>query len=573
MVKTRNQKRKESEVDQVHPLQLQLQLQKKQKLEDYDCVIQSDSESESDCEESYLSDSDTDTEQLSKLILKEIFKKITKTDKKENDNDKEEGYLELVDSIYSGDFFYDSKKNEIDINQSKLEELREHLKNIQNDYYDDTPDLKKILESDLPLLQKKKLVEVFYKWNNSEILSSDWTKHSKTIKLDLNKDNSLLELENSILKRLKESDEEDDYKTRVLKSKMSFENKVKVYSKIDIMESYSETDSGEYTKYKTWVDLVLNIPFGKYNENTELDLSKVREILDNKVAYMEKPKDQILNLVAHKQSNSEYKLNAIGLYGEKGLGKTRLVSAIAESLGRPFSSISLGGESDSSLLNGHNFTYVGSTPGRIIESIIRNKCMDSVILFDELDKVSESHHGKEIIGTLIHLTDSTTNSEYNYDRYFSGIKFDLSKTLFVFTYNDPSKIDPILLDRIYKIKIDDYKPHEKFEITNNYILKDVLENFKFTKDQIHFNKDTLQYIINMTSTTGMRDISQKLYIIVSRINTLLRNHSNVIKLKYNKLSDYYSKLPVIIPKEHVDILLEDSTETESLPKVPFGMYI
>jgi ATP-dependent Lon protease len=202
--------------------------------------------------------------------------------------------------------------------------------------------------------------------------------------------------------------------------------------------------------------------------------------------------------------------------------------------------------------------------------------MNPIVLIDELDKVSETQHGKEIIGTLIHLTDSTTNNKYNYDKYFSGIEFDLSKVLFIFTYNDPSKVDRILADRLFKIKIDNYNVKEKIEITKLHIIPTMLNKFKFNTNDIIFSENAIQYLVSSSNTSeGMREIKYKIEIILSRINTLLitKEEDNIIHLKYKKLYSDYKILPVTISKTHIDILLDESISLENNNTPPFNMYI
>ena len=202
--------------------------------------------------------------------------------------------------------------------------------------------------------------------------------------------------------------------------------------------------------------------------------------------------------------------------------------------------------------------------------------MNPIILVDELDKISQTHQGKEIIGTLIHLTDTTTNNKYTYDRYFSGIEFDLSKVLFIFTYNDPDKVDKILADRLFKIKVENYNVKEKLEITKQHIIKNVLQEFKFTENDIVFSPESIDYIVSTSiDDEGMRDIKRKIEIVTSRINTLLltSKDDNVINLKYKNLYESYSQLPIVVKKEHIDTFLQESislSETSTPP--PFGMY-
>ncbi|NDC96090.1 AAA family ATPase [bacterium] len=373
----------------------------------------------------------------------------------------------------------------------------------------------------------------------------------------------------------------DNYKEKILSSEMSFNNKVIAYKRLELMQSYKDSDSSEYAKHKAWMDTLLSIPFNNqlHSEQLHPDLTEfikgVRNTLDKHLSFLEKPKDQIINIVAQQLRNPNTTINAIGLYGVKGIGKTKITQSIAEALGRPYRAISLGGESDSSILAGHHFTYIGSTPGRIIEILKETQCTNPIVLFDELDKVSNTHHGKEIIGSLIHLTDTSTNNKYKGDRYFSGIEFDLSKVLFIFTYNDPSKVDKILADRLFKIKINNYSYLEKLEITKKHLINNVLLEFNFCPNDIQFTEDTISYIVKSSQDDeGMRDIKRKFEVIVSRINTLLytQNAQDIVRLKYKELKSFYTTLPVTVQQTHIDTFLCDMEISED-KIVPFGMYV
>jgi ATP-dependent Lon protease len=462
------------------------------------------------------------------------------------------------------------------------------LENIKFKYLTESPSVIDILKMNVSVEQKQKLLEKVHCLANAEVLSEEYNANLKFLMSNISneQDPELMKLEENILKSSLNNVLTDSYRTKILKSKMSFENKIIAYKKLEIMETYEETDTSEYAKYKAWMDSLLSVPFGIYNESgitresSLEDIKKyikyIRETLDKKLSFLEKPKDQIINIVTQMVRNPDVNINAIGLYGNPGLGKTAITTSIAEALGRPHATISLGGESDASSLTGHGFTYIGSGSGRLIDILRHTKTMNPIILVDELDKVSETHHGKEIIGTLIHLTDSTTNKRYNYDKYFSGIEFDLSKVLFIFTYNDPSKIDKILADRLFKIKVDNYNFKEKLEITNKHIIPYMLDKFKFNKDDIEFSEEAVRYLVNSSKDNeGMRNIKLKIKIILSRINTLLltNEEDNVIHLKYKKLYPYYKTLPVKIPDKHIDIFLDESISNENLNEPPPFMYL
>lgn len=521
-------------------------------------------------------------------IIKESIKQLVKRfdedemtlTEQEQENDEYNEFLNNVEDIYNGDFFQripieDRRKRLMSqYTPDQIKEFNEKLNGIRKIYKENAPSVIDILQINSDVSTQQKLLEKLYNFVNSEPLSLEYNTNLKYILQNTRNDydKPLLDLEEKILKHSNDQ-ASDDYKFRILNSKMSFENKVVAYKRYEVMEKYEETDSSEYAKYKNWIDTLLSIPFGNYY-TFEKDLNFVRKTLDEKLSFLEKPKDQIINVVSQMLKNSDSSINAIGLWGAKGQGKTEICKSIAEALGRPFRMLSLGGESDVSMLTGHNFTYVGSIPGRIIDILKETKCMNPVILLDELDKVSEGHHGKEIIGSLIHLTDSSTNNKYNYDRYFAGVEFDLSKALFIFTYNDSTKIDKILADRLLKIKVENYTTKEKIAIAEKHLIPNLCGKFKMNID---FSTDALEYLVHTCKNgEGMREIKQKLEIIISRINTLITTKDNpdIIRLQYKKLSAYYNNynFDKIVIKDHIDLLLNDSAFEECDNSVPFGMY-
>jgi len=168
-------------------------------------------------------------------------------------------------------------------------------------------------------------------------------------------------------------------------------------------------------------------------------------------------------------------------------------------------------------LSGHNYTYVGSTWGRIVDILMEKKCMNPIIFIDELDKVSRTEHGKEIIGILTHLVDPTQNMSFQ-DKYFNGVDLDLSKVLFIFSYNDVSAIDRILLDRIHRIKFDYLTLLDKIEIVNKYLLPEIYKNMGI-ENIIEFSDDVITFIIdNYTNEAGVRKLKEIIFEIVSEIN-------------------------------------------------------
>ena len=216
------------------------------------------------------------------------------------------------------------------------------------------------------------------------------------------------------------------------------------------------------------------------------------------------------------------------------MAKYGLSSCLKDGQGksRPFALIAMGGSSNASTLAGHNYTYVGSTWGRIVDILIEKKCMNPIIFIDELDKVSRTEHGKEIIGILTHLVDGTQNNCFQ-DKYFSGVDLNLSKALIIFSYNDPKLIDKILLDRIHRVKFDSLSLDEKITISFNYILPEIFKKVDL-EDIIIFSKEVIsELIIKYTNEAGVRKLKEILFEIISEINLeILSDKDFEIKIPY-----------------------------------------
>lgn len=302
-----------------------------------------------------------------------------------------------------------------------------------------------------------------------------------------------------------------------------------VLKKVNTLSS-SDSDNGEYHKLKNWVDTFVNIPFNKYSnlpitindgiENCHEFMSNCKNTLNDVVYGMNDAKIQIMQMIGQWIANPNAIGTSIAIKGPMGTGKTTLIKdGISKILNRPFNLLALGGATDSSYLEGHSYTYEGSTWGKIVDILLQSKISNPIIFFDELDKVSDTAKGEEITGILTHLTDTTQNTNFH-DKYFSEIDFDLSKTLFIFSYNDESKINPILLDRMYKISVKGYDVKEKIVIAKKYLLPKIYEQINFNKEDIIIDDDMIKYIIeNYTeSEDGVRNLKRCLEIIFTKLN-------------------------------------------------------
>uniref|UniRef100_A0A6C0HHT8 Lon proteolytic domain-containing protein n=1 Tax=viral metagenome TaxID=1070528 RepID=A0A6C0HHT8_9ZZZZ len=266
-------------------------------------------------------------------------------------------------------------------------------------------------------------------------------------------------------------------------------------------------------------------------KHTESDMNMVSDILNDSIHGHDYAKNQILKIIGQ-WMNGEQSGYCFGFEGSPGVGKTSVAKkGLAKCLidengqSRPFAFIALGGSCNGSTLEGHSYTYVNSIWGRITDILMESKCMNPIIYVDELDKVSKTEHGKEIIGILTHLIDTTQNDCFQ-DKYYSGINLDLSKALFIFSYNDPNNIDRILLDRIHRIRFDNLTIDDKMVIVKDYILKEINDKMGFS-DTVILTDEIIEYIIETyTLEPGVRKLKEVLFDLFGEINLELLKCTN-----------------------------------------------
>ena len=342
------------------------------------------------------------------------------------------------------------------------------------------------------------------------------------------------------------------------------------FKKINSLK-YMDEGGGEYYKIKNWVDTFMQIPFNEYRnipltiddgvEKCHEFMEQSKKTLDEAVYGMDDAKLQIMQMVGQWIANPEAIGSAIAIKGPMGTGKTTLVKdGISQILGREFAFIALGGATDSSFLEGHSYTYEGSTWGKIVDILIQCKSMNPVIYFDELDKVSETPKGEEINGILTHLTDITQNSKFH-DKYFSELDFDLSRCLFIFSYNDESKVNPILKDRMYRIQTKGYDVKQKTIIAKNYLIPKIKEQVKFKEEDIVICDDVIKHIIEKYTDgeQGVRNLKRCLEIIHTKLNLyrLMKPDTNIFE-KDMKLKIVF---PVNVTTEIVDNMIKIAEQT------------
>lgn len=364
---------------------------------------------------------------------------------------------------------------------------------------------------------------------------------------------------------------------KVIESHMDMKTKAIALENIDKM-SEMDVSTGEHSKMDHWINGLMRIPFGKYNSipiNPDNSIHEKREFikntyktLDSAIYGHKEAKTHILQVIGKWIKNPDSGGNVLAIQGPMGNGKTTLVKeGISKVLNRPFHFIALGGASDSAYFDGHCYTYEGSHWGRIVQILQDSKCMNPIIYFDELDKISDTSKGDEITHMLTHITDPSQNSLFQ-DNYFPGVHLDLSKALFIFSYNDESNVDKILKDRMYVIHTKGFKTEDKIKICNEYLIHEIYDTFAFSKEEIIFSDDILKNIIEKYTEgeEGVRNLKRCIETIVSKINIhILSDGDSALAFQLKDIS-----LPVKLTEEHIEILLKTDIKND---KPPYGMYL
>ena len=427
-------------------------------------------------------------------------------------------------------------------------------------------------------VEKKKLVKeqkknsvVFKKLLNNKNTSND-TKFFNSLKIDK---------QQKLLKELKKVNKHNNvdrpYRITLLESDIPIPYKAMALKKINIL-NHMDPGSGEYYKIKQWVDGFMQLPFGKY---TQLPIKladgkeKCSDFIDtamkelNSAVYgLNDAKIQILQYLGQLVANPDSVGYAIGICGPPGTGKTTMLRALSSILKRPFTLIAAGGASDGSVFEGHAYTYEGSKPGKFVESIIQLKTMNPIFGVDELDKLSNTPRGEEVSSIFTHAIDTTFSDKFE-DKYYSSIKLDLSKAIWVFTYNDESKINPILADRMYKIRTNGYNTKEKLTIAKDYLIPKIETNINFKKGEIKFSDEVLTNIIeNYTEgEKGVRNLKRCLEIIFTKLN--------LFKMMSPK-SKLFDEEEILDVTEGLEITIKITgklIKKHDINTVPFGLYL
>lgn len=276
----------------------------------------------------------------------------------------------------------------------------------------------------------------------------------------------------------------------------------------------------EYSVQLNYLEMLLDLPWGEYTKDI-LDLKRAKKILERDHYGLEKVKERILEYLAVLKLKGNMKSPILCFYGPPGVGKTSLGKSIAESLGRKFIRMSLGGLHDESEIRGHRKTYIGAMPGRIIQNIKKAETANPVFVLDEIDKLGRSNHG-DPSSALLEVLDPEQNAAF-YDNYVET-EFDLSKVMFIATANSLAEIQGPLRDRMEIIEVNGYTIEEKIEIAKRHLLPKQIAEHGLTKDQISIDKKVLEKLVEeYTNESGVRGLDKM-------VAKLVRNRARQIAM-------------------------------------------
>ena len=510
-----------------------------------------------------------DSSSHSKNKSKKSKSKTTDSKKEENESkDKKED-----DSYPIPSNVEDEYKEMLDVRKMLTEQLR---RRPANKFLKSS--LKECNENIIKLTRKARHenTNTYYKLVNSEKRQTneiDYFKHKLSNKEQQSIMTDLKEINRSIYA-------EKPYRLSLLQSKIPSKFKAVAMQRLNTLKSMDQGDH-EYYKIKNWVDAFMRIPFGVYrNINVRMSdgidvcdtfMNSAKQTLDDCVYGLNDAKLQIMQMLGQWIVNPNSVGTSIAIHGPPGTGKTSIVKeGISKILGREFAFIALGGCGDGSFLEGHSYTYEGSMWGKIVQILMDCKSMNPIIYFDELDKVSDTPRGQEIIGILTHLTDTSQNSEFH-DKYFSEVSLDLSKCLFIFSYNDENSVNPILKDRMYRIQTQGYESKEKITIARDYLLPKIREQVNFSEEDIVIPDETLKYIISTPHLTknesGVRNLKRCLEIIYTKLNLYRLVKSD--NAMFEKDLGVKVKFPITITRKEIDVFIKNN---ETLNPSMLAMY-
>lgn len=371
-------------------------------------------------------------------------------------------------------------------------------------------------------------------------------KINKKVKRQIDKmqrDYYLKEQLNVIKSELGEGQDADDYigeyEEKLAKKKLPKEAKEAALKEIKRLKSLPAS-SPEVNVSRSFLDYLLDLPWGKLTKD-KIDLKNAREVLDNEHYGLKDVKERVLEYLAVLKKTKSLQGPILCLVGPPGVGKTSIARSIANSMGRKFVSMRLGGVRDEAEIRGHRKTYIGAMPGRIISLMTKSETMNPVFLLDEIDKLASDFRG-DPASALLEVLDPEQNDEFT--DHFLEVPVDLSKVVFVTTANSISTIPRALLDRMELIRVSGYTHEEKLHILKDHLLPKELKKHGLAPEELEISDKTLALLITAyTRESGVRELERMIAKVIRRAALkILEDNLTKVRVTRQNIENYAGKI-------------------------------
>lgn len=459
----------------------------------------------------------------------------------DSDDDVDQNYLNLDsdgwDDFMGSDYMIEGWKHDVDASEETINDLENKLKVILDEMRKESPNVQKILESDLTYDEKKGALYKLDVLKNMDATDMEYGKLRRKIMLKLQTRHPLVQ------KFL--ADKKKPWEERI----MNLETTDKIKGNLIVLANQlGNVDDSEYRARFNKLEMLLKLPYDKVvkpkSEGKELSdfIIEASNILDSELYKMDAPKKKILGVMSAYIKSGIDKGCVIGLVGKPGVGKTHIARVVARCLGLPFTQITLGSSDDLATLLGSDNTWIGSSCGDLAQAYMKMGASNGVICIDELDK-----SGRKIWNAINHIIDPETNSDIK-DAYLRDVPLNCSRTIFILSLNDKELLPKYLSSRIIMIPIPEQTKQDKFVITKIYKLPKMN-----IPSGITFSDDAIKCLVNLSNEDGYREIKSYLHHLVESLTMhVIMQGKNFKHCPIKKFS-----LPFVVKPQHIHILTKE----------------
>lgn len=484
-------------------------------------------------------------------------------------------YRAKAESFVDNPVFFEAAVTELNVKKSSDSEKNEAMMNTVKDIFDEFAILNNHVPQDIILKVHDaddagflsdyiadNIIRDYHR--KQEILETldEEVRMEKIIKM-FRRENNVLAIEETINERTKEGIEENqkeyylrerlkaihdelgdsedfsteayDYREKILNLKTTDENKEKLLKEVQKLEKMA-VSSAEANVVRNYIDTCVELPWGVYTKE-KIDIKKIVANLDKNHYGLKKVKENVIEALAVRKLNPDINGQIICLAGPPGVGKTSIAHSIADTIGRNYQRIALGGVHDEAEIRGHRRTYIGAMMGRIMYAVKQSGSANPLILLDEIDKLGNDFHG-DPTSALLEVLDGEQNSTF-YDHYID-LPFDLSKVMFITTANDYTAIPAPLLDRMDVIQIDSYTREEKFNIAKLHLISKQLKKHGLNGRQFKITDEAVYDIIDSyTRESGVRSLERTISKIMNKVAVkVVSGEAKSVKITLDNIEDY-----------------------------------